>query len=97
MLAVTQTRVLTGQLMPRVAERPVFAGRLPASFYEPSCVFVPRSGRNRSPLFQSRQAINRLARFLLREPEVIHALQVEPELRACAEEMRETQCRVAGD
>ena len=34
-------------------------------------------------------AINFLAGFLLRQAELIQALQVQPELRSCAEEMRE--------
>ena len=43
------------------------------------------------------QGLHRLARLLLRDANLIEALQVQPELRRGAAEMRQAQGGVAGD
>ena len=51
----------------------------------------------RLQVLDRRQPPNRLARLLLRQPNLIQALQVQPELRAHSEEVRQPQRGVAGD
>jgi len=42
-------------------------------------------------MFQRRQSVDRLSRLLLGDAQVVYALQVEPELGCCPEEMRESK------
>lgn len=44
---------------------------------------------------QGWQAANRFSSLFLRDAQIIKTLQVEPELGACAEEMRESQSAIA--
>ena len=46
---------------------------------------------------QPRQRLNRVSGFLLRHPQVVDRLQVQPKPRACMKEMPEPQRGVAGD
>jgi hypothetical protein len=47
--------------------------------------------------FQSGQRLNRFSSFLFGEPQVVKALEIQPELRTGAEEMSEAQSGIAGD
>jgi hypothetical protein len=47
--------------------------------------------------FQSGQRLNGLSSLLLGDPQVVKALEIQPELRAGSEEMSEAQSGIAGD
>jgi hypothetical protein len=46
-------------------------------------------------MLQRRQAADGLPRFLLRDAQLVEALQVEPKLSRGSEEMCKSQCRIA--
>ena len=54
-----------------------------------------RTGLDEFAALQLRQGFDGFAGFLLGEPQVIEILQIEPKLRAGAEEVSETQSGVA--
>ena len=69
------------------------------------CIYAPENRRalaklssmNNADPSQPGKRMDQLSRFLLSVPQFVEALEIQPEFRACAEEMRQAQSGVARD